>query len=300
MLLGKSRKNKDLFWLIVFLLPNTVLYSMYTIYPAVRTAISSFADWTGFQRFGEFCGLANYIELFHDRTFFSSMKATFLFMLIVVPTRFLISLGFGLLLNWKKCKGKAFFRTLLFFPVVTTGAIIGTVMKMIFDPKYGPINIVFSSLGFMERTKGLLASFDTVLFTSGMIWVWKWMGMSLVYWIASLQSIPDELYEAARIDGASGLQTFFRITAPLLKQFAFIILVLTLGDSLRVFDLMLTLTNGGPFYATETIELFIYHTAFTDRIPRLGYASAAATVFALIFVAVSVLQSLINRREKEL
>lgn len=298
MTLNKSYKKRNLFWIVLFLLPNTILYTMYTIYPAIQTAFSSFLDWNGFQRVGEFCGFENYVTLFHDTTFFSSLKATFGFMLFVVPLRFLISLGFALLLNWKKCKGRSFFRTLLFLPVVTTGAIIGTVMKMIFDPKYGPINIVLSSLGLMEQSKGLLASFDTALVTGGVIWVWKWMGMSLIYWIASLQSIPDELYEAAKIDGASSLQSFFSITAPLLKQFAAIILVLTIGDSLRVFDLMLTLTNGGPFYATETIELFIYHTAFTDRVPRLGYASAAATIFALFFVAVSILQSFVKKKER--
>ncbi len=294
--LNNSYKKRNLVWIVIFLLPNTILYFMYTIYPAIQTAVSSFMDWNGFQRAGVFCGFDNYKELLHDDIFFKSLKATFTFMLIVVPLRFLISLGFGLLLNWKNCKGRSFFRTMLFLPVVTTGAIIGTVMKMIFDPKYGPVNIVMSALGLMERSKGLLASFDSALLTGGLIWVWKWMGMSLIYWIASLQSIPDELYEAAKIDGASSTQTFFRITAPLLKSFAGIILVLTIGDSLRVFDLMLTLTNGGPFYATETIELFIYHTAFTDKVPRLGYASAAATIFALFFVVVSILQSFVKRR----
>ena len=125
------------------------------------------------------------------------------------------------------------------------------------------------------------------------------MGMSLIYWIASLQSIPTELYEAAIVDGASPIQTFKRITAPLLKPFAGIILVLTIGDSLRVFDLMLTLTDGGPFYATETIELFIYHTAFADRVPRLGYASAAATLFAAIFVVITLCQNIISNITKK-
>ena len=235
----------------------------------------------------------------HDAVFFSSLKATFKFMLIAVPARFLISLGFALLLNWRNCKGKTFFRTLLFLPVVTTGAIIGTIMKMIFDPKFGPVNIVLTKIGMLPDGFGLLANFNTVLATSALIWTWKWMGMSLIYWIASLQSIPTELYEAATVDGASPLQTFRMITAPLLKPFAGIILVLTIGDSLRVFDLMLTLTNGGPFYATETIELFIYHTAFADRVPRLGYASAAATVFAAIFVVVTLVQNFIKKSPKK-
>lgn len=289
---AKLRKTKlPVFWILLFLLPNTILYFMYTIYPAIATAWYSLLDWTAFQRSGRFIGLKNYVELLHDDIFFSSIKATFKFMLFAVPGRFLISMGFALLLNWKKCKGKTFFRTLLFLPVVTTGAIIGTIMKMIFDPKFGPFSIILSSLGLIPEGFGLLANFNTALGTAAFIWTWKWMGMSLIYWIASLQSIPTELYEAATVDGASALQTFRMITAPLLKPFAAIIFVLTLGDSLRVFDLMLTLTNGGPFFASETIELFIYHTAFADRVPRLGYSSAAATVFALIFVVVTLIQN---------
>lgn len=299
MVLKKSNNRQTVFWIIVFLLPNTILYSVYTIYPALATAWYSLLDWTAFQRAGRFIGIRNYIELMHDTVFFSSLKATFKFMIVAVPARFLISLCFALLLNWRNCKGKTFFRTLLFLPVVTTGAIIGTIMKMIFDPKFGPVNIILTKIGVLSEKFGLLSNFSTALATSASIWTWKWMGMSLIYWIASLQSIPTELYEAATIDGASPLQTFRMITAPLLKPFAGIILILTIGDSLRVFDLMLTLTNGGPFYATETIELFIYHTAFVDRVPRLGYASAAATVFAAIFVIVTLIQNFIKKSPEE-
>lgn len=301
MLLKKNRttNSQTAFWIIIFLLPNTILYSMYTIFPALSTAWYSLLDWTAFQREGRFIGFANYVELLNDDVFLSSLKATFTFMLFAVPARFLLSLGFALLLNWKKMKGRTFFRTLLFLPVVTTGAIIGTIMKMVFDPKFGPVNIVLTKLGLLEAGFSLLGNFDTALATSALIWTWKWMGMSLIYWIASLQSIPDELYEAATVDGASAFQTFKTITAPLLKPFAGIILVLTIGDSLRVFDLMLTLTNGGPFFATETIELFIYHTAFSGRVPRLGYASAAATLFSLIFVVVTLIQNFTKKNSME-
>lgn len=291
-------KQKNLFWIIIFLLPNTVLYFTYTILPAVMTAYFSLLDWNGFQASGTFYGLKNYIDLFQDPVFFQSLKATFLFMVFVIPLRFAVSLGFGLLLNQKTCKFRSFFRTLLFLPVVTTGAIIGTIMIMIFDPSHGPVNIVLEKLGLLSAGKNLLGSYNTALYAAGSIWTWKWMGMSLIYWIASLQSIPDELYEAATIDGATPFQTFKCITAPLLKPFAVIILILTMSDSLRVFDLMLTLTNGGPFYSTETIELFIYHTAFTDRVPRLGYASSAATIFALIFCLITACQSLIKKKNR--
>ena len=297
MLKTASNKKQTAFWIIIFLAPNTILYLMYTVYPTIATAWYSLLDWNGFQRVGTFYGLENYRELFTDPAFFKSMRATFLFMLIVVPLRFITSLGFGLLLNWKRMIARSTFRTLLFLPVVTTGAIIGTVMKMIFDPKYGPINIVFESLQLLDPGKSLLGSFNTALFAAGVIWTWKWMGMSLIYWTASLQSIPDDLYEAAKIDGASPLQSFRHITTPLLLPFAFIIFILTVSDSLRVFDLMLTLTGGGPFYSTETIELLIYRLAFSDRVPRTGYASAVATIFALIFVILTSVRAFFSKKK---
>ena len=123
----------------------------------------------------------------------------------------------------------------------------------------------------MALLKGIsfLGNATTALGTSAVIWIWKWTGTSLIYWLASLQSIPHELYEAAVIDGAGAWQKFRFITAPLLIPFGAIILILTIGDAMRVFDLMLTLTGGGPFYRTEVMELFIYRQAFASSVPRI-------------------------------
>ena len=224
MIIG-GKKHHEVLWIALFLLPNTLLYTIYTIAPAVMTAIYSLFDWNGFQASGTFYGIRNSIELFHDNVFFQSLKATFLFMLVVVPLRFLISLGFGLLLNSSACKFRSFFRTLLFLPVVTTGAIIGTIMIMIFDPSHGPVNIVLEKLGMLASGTNLLGSFDTALYTSGVIWTWKWMGMSLIYWIASLQSIPSELYEAAKIDGCGPFRIYWSVILPNCKSIIIYIII---------------------------------------------------------------------------
>jgi multiple sugar transport system permease protein len=277
-------------WIYTFLAPTIVLYGMYTIWPMVATLYYSLLDWNGFQRSGTFHALGNYIELFQDELFFNSLKVTFTFIVIVVPLRFLLSLGIGLLLNWSKFRFRSFFRTLIFIPVVTTSAIIGTIMNMVFDPAKGPVNLFLGSLGLISDQMYFLGSAQTALVTTGIIWGWKWLGTTLIYWIASLQSIPLELYEAAKIDGAGPIRSFRNITIPLLYPFAIIIFILTLSDAMRVFDLMLTLTGGGPFFRTEVIELFIYRWAFSSSIPRLGYASAAATMFGLFFVVITLLQ----------
>jgi multiple sugar transport system permease protein len=276
-------------------MPTIILYGMYTIWPLLATFYYSFLEWTGFQRSGTFCGLENYQALFSDPLFFNSMKVTLQFTVLVVPLRFLLSLAVGLLLNWNAMKAKSAFRTLIFIPVVTTSAIIGTIMNMVFDPAKGPVNLFLTSLGFLDKQVFFLGNADTALLTAGMIWVWKWLGISLIYWIASLQSIPEELYEAARIDGAGPIKSFLHITAPLLVPFAAIIFILTLSDSFRVFDLMLTLTGGGPFFKTEAIELFIYRWAFGASVPDIGYASSAASIFGLLFICITAIQVLTNK-----
>lgn len=277
-------------------MPTIILYGMYTIFPMFATLWYSLLDWTGFSASGTFVGLANYKELFHDDLFWNSMKNTFLFLVYAVPGRFLISLVLALILTSKICPCRSLYRTMIFIPVVTTGAIIGTIMNMIFDPNNGPVNLILEKTGILHESIFFLGNASTALITSAFIWIWKWVGTSLIYWIASLQSILDELYEAATIDGAGTLQKFRSITAPLLVPFGGVILVLTISDALRVFDLMLTLTGGGPFYRTEVMELFIYRHAFASSVPRIGYASAAATVFGLLFIIVTLLQKTFSRR----
>lgn len=279
-------------WIYLFLAPTLILFTMYTLYPIGATVWYSLTNMRSFtSKNVRFVGLANYLLLFQDKQFLNSLRVTGLFMLIVVPARFLLSLALALLLNWKRCKWKTFFRTIFFLPVLTTSAIIGVVFIMLLDPTMGPVNVILEQLGLTEwASLSLLGTASTALGTAGVIWVWKWLGNSLIYWVASLQSIPEELYEAAKIDGANSWQTFKSIVTPLLLPFAAIILVLTVSDAIRVFNLMLTLTNGGPFYATETVEVFIYRHAFQSTSPRMAYASAAATIFGLFFMVIVIAQ----------
>lgn len=290
------KKKVPLGWIWLFLAPTIILYGIYTIYPIITTVRYSFMDWSGFSLNGEFVGLENYVELFQDELFWNAMKNTFLFLFYAVPGRFLLSFLLALVLTALITPLKALFRTMIFIPVVTTGAIIGTIMTMIFDPGNGPINLILMKLNIIPEGITFLGNADTALGTSAVIWVWKWAGTSLIYWIAALQSIPNELYEAATIDGAGIWGKFKAITLPLLIPYAAIIFVLTLSDAMKVFDLMLTLTGGGPFFRTEVIELFIYRHAFTS-FPRIGYASAAATIFGLIFVVITLLQAIPKRKK---
>lgn len=265
---------------------------MYTLWPIGATIWYSLTNMRSFtSKNVQFIGLANYVSLFKDEQFLNSMKVTGKFLLMVVPARFILSLLLALVLNWNRCKGKTFFRTMFFLPVLTTSAVIGVVFIMLMDPTMGPFNAIMRLLGMEQWANvSLLGTSSTALATAGVIWVWKWLGNSLIYWIASLQSIPEELYEAAKIDGANSWQIFKSIMTPLLMPFAAIIMVLTISDAIRVFNLMLTLTNGGPYYTTETVEVFIYRHAFQATSPRMGFASAAATIFGVFFMVIVVAQ----------
>ena len=275
----------------LFLTPMLVLYLLFTLYPIISSFYISLLNWNGFTREAEFIGLANYAEVVADPLFWASFANTFGFMIITVPIRVTLALIFALILNDKRLPLAGVFRTALFLPVVTTTAIIGIVMTFIFDPVGGPVNQALLDLGAVTRPVNFLGSSSTALYTAMGIHVWKWFGVTLVYWLAALQTIPPDLYEAAEVDGANTVQIFRHITVPLLVPFGIIIFLITAIDTLRVFDLILTLTGGGPFLKTEVVEVYIYRWAFNSSIPRLGYASAAAIFFGLATLGMAILQA---------
>ncbi len=279
-------------WIYLFLLPTVILYTLYTLWPIAASYWYSLLDWNGFDRQRTFVGLANYREVAQDPFFWQAFRHTFLFMAITVPVRVGLALVAAVLLNNRHLPFANLFRTALFLPVVTTTAIVGVVMGFIFAPVGGPINQLLLSANLVDRPVDFLGNSSTALYTAMGIHVWKWFGVTLVYWLASLQTISEELYEAARVDGAAGWQVFRDITMPLLKPFAVIIVTLTAIDTLQVFDLILTMTGGGPFFSTEVVETYIYRQAFASSVPRLGYASAIAVVFGLATLLIALVQLL--------
>lgn len=279
-------------WIYLFILPTAVLYGMYTLWPITASYWYSLLDWNGFESSGNYVGLANYREILRDSYFWNALGNTFLFAVVTVPIRVSLALGIAIMLNNRSLPFSGLFRTAFFLPVVTTTAIIGIIMTFVFDPVGGPMNTLLLKAGLVDRPVNFLADSDTAIYTVMGVHIWKWFGVTLIYWLAALQTIPQDLYEAARVDGANARQLFRGITLPLLTPFLIIIVTLTFLDTLEIFDLMLTMTNGGPFYSTEVIDIFIYRQAFASPVPRLGYASAAAVVFGLATLALALIQIL--------
>ncbi|MGH3655264.1 MAG: carbohydrate ABC transporter permease, partial [Micromonosporaceae bacterium] len=203
-----------------------------------------------------------------------------------------LALGAALVLNNPRLPFAKLFRTALFIPVVATTAIVGIVAGFVFDPGGGPVNTFLATIGLIDEPIDFLGSPDTALWTVMGVHVWKWLGITLIYWLAALQTIPLELYEAAQVDGASRWSMLRHITLPLLKPFTIVIVLLTATETLQVFDLVLTMTGGGPYFATNVTEVYIYQLAFATSSPRLGYGAAVGVLFGLVTLVLAVVQAI--------
>ncbi len=279
-------------WCYIFMLPALVLIVMFSFYPIVASWYYSLLDWSGIGGDRTFIGLDNYREIVKDPFFWDAFRRSFYFMFATVPFEVGFSLIVAVILNDRALRFGAVFRTFFFIPVVTTTAIMSIVMSFVFGAFNGPVNGALIWLNILDRPIDWLGDPDTALWTMALIGVWKWFGQPMIYWLAALQTIPQDLYEAARVDGANSRQLFRGITLQLLVPFLIIIVTLTFLDTLEIFDLMLTMTGGGPFYSTEVIDIFIYRQAFASAVPRLGYASAAAVVFGLATLGLALIQIL--------
>ncbi len=289
----KRRQRQINLWCWLFLAPAVFLYVMFQGYPIFMGFFYSLLDWSGLSSNAVLVGLDNYKELLKDPLFFNAIKNTFLYILMTVPLLLTFSLGLAYLFNsiLKKCV--TLYRTVFFLPVITTTSIVGIIMMFIFGGT-GAVNQLLALFG--VNGVNWLGNKDTALLVVALVGCWKDVGTYMIYWLAALQSVPQDVYEAARIDGAGRWKTFSRVVFPIILPIGGVIAVLCVISSLKVFDLVQTMTNGGPFYATDVAATFVYRTAYagSNGMPRLGYASAAAIVFGLIVIVIGVSGNLVK------
>jgi len=282
-------------WCYVFMVPAAVLAGLFTFYPMVMSWYYSFLDWTGITVERTFIGWGNYRELIRDPMFWGAFGRSFIFMLVGTPVQVGIALLVAIALNNQSRRLSAAFRTLFFLPTVTTVAIVGVVMTSVLSVYHGPANTVLQKLHLIGAPVDFLGDPKLALWTVLGVQVWKNVGITMIYWLASLQTVPQEFYEAARVDGAGRRQILTNITIPLLLPFAVIIIVLTANSNLHAFAIVQSMTRGGPYFSTQVIEVFIYQTAFvstdTGGSPRLGYASAAGCLFGIATLFIALIQA---------
>ncbi|GAB2599583.1 carbohydrate ABC transporter permease [Pseudactinotalea suaedae] len=281
---GPPRGRRVSRWVYVFVLPTLVLFGMYTIWPSVSSIFYSMLEWRGLGVDRTFTGLANYERAFSDPLFWGSVRVTVLVIVVTVPIRLAAALLLAIMLNNPRLPLARLLRTAFFIPVVATTAIVGIVMGFVLDPSSGPVNAALELVGM--PAVDFLGSSDTALSSVMVVHVWKWLGITMIYWLAALQTVPVDLYEAAAIDGAGAWRRFTHITMPLLVPFVVIIGMLTVVETMQIFDLVLTMTGGGPFFSTLVTEVYIYQQAFAASNPNLGYAAALGVLFGVFTVLV--------------
>lgn len=276
--------------LAVLLLPSLIGMSAFYILPVLSSLVLSFTEWDLLTPI-RWIGLGNYLAVLQDAAVQQALRNTVLFILGYLPSVVALGLGLALLLN-RQLKGRTIFRAIYFVPVVTSWVAVALIWKWLLNPQYGLINFGLSLLGI----KGPGWLFDPNWAMAGVIMtsVWKDIGFVTVIYLAGLQDIPENLFEAADLDGASPWQRFWTVTWPMLAPTTFFVTTISLISSFQVFDQVWIMTQGGPVGATSTMVELIYKNAFSYS--KMGYASAISWVlFAFIF-AVTLAQNVLQKR----
>lgn len=286
-------------WCYLFILPFVVFFGAFTIWPLVGTLIYSFSHVNGMGLIDRFMGLKNYISLFSDSTFLLSVVNTVFFAVVNTLIKLPLALFLAILLTRRWLRGKTFLRTGFFLPLVIPSAIVGMIFTFILNPANGALNSILVQLNLVSHPINFQGSRWLGMMTIVVISVWGILGQYMIYWMAALQSVPDEVYEAAEIDGANEWQKLVYVTLPIIRPVATIILFLALVNGLRVFDLVLTLTGGGPGSQTYVVDYYIYARAFAVSPPNYGVASAASLLFGVAtLIVISIQGYFVTRSQK--
>lgn len=289
-----SRRNIRLG--LMFLAPALIVLAIFVFYPTIRTLWNSLTD-ARINRDGTFVGLENYVNLFTSVDFWTDFKNTVIYAIAYAPLVVIVALAFALLLNRKDIHGKGFFRTVMFMPYIISLTVASIAWDFLLNPSIGIIPYWMNQL-FGIQNLDLLGNRSTALATIVLITVWKNFGYFMVIFLAGLQGISPELYEASSLDGANAWQKFWYITLPALRPTFNYIIIFGLIGSFQVFDQVFIMTSGGPNRSTETIVYRIYTEAFGNG--KLGYASALSFVLMIMTLIIGIIQLVTNsKHEKE-
>jgi len=275
--LRQMRKNWSAY---LFLAPGLIHFLVFTVFAVTFAFYISFHDWNIIKPDKPFVGLDNYVRLFHDPRFVRAVTNTLTF-LVGVPLGLMAGLSVALLLN-TKVRGQAIYRTLFYIPVVTPLVVSSIIWKWVYQGDYGLLNYYLLKFGLIEHKIVWLADPNLALPALIIMMIWGGTGGTMVIYLAGLQSIPEEMYDAAKVDGASTLQRLLYITIPLLRPTTFFLLITSVIGTFQIFTEVYIMTNGGPLNRTTTIGYYLYTNAFREL--DMGYATAMAFVlFAMIF-----------------
>lgn len=269
----------------MYLAPATILIFIMSFWPIIQAIITSFK--TGSSANMQWANplTYNYTRMFQDAVFKRSIGNTFLYLIIEVPIMLVLAILLAQLLNNKHLKFKGLFRTCVFLPCATSLVSYALIFKSLFATQ-GLINTILVKLGILENNFNFLGTGWSAKIIIIVALIWRWTGYNMVFFLAGLQNIEYSVYEAAKIDGASGWKTFWSITVPLLRPTIVMTAIMSINGTLQLFDESVNLTKGGPANATITMSHYIYNGSFGEGVANFGYASAMSVI---VFIMVAIL-----------
>jgi multiple sugar transport system permease protein len=284
--------------------PTLVLFLVFMVFPIGFVFYTSLLNWNGITSVfsAKFIGLDNYERLIHDTIWWDAVRNTVLYAVIKLLVELPIALLLALALN-TGLRGATFFRTAGFLPVVTSIAVVSLAFTFFFSPQGGAFNKILMQIGLIERPIAFLGERTTAFWTVTGVAIWHDLGINMVFFLAALQTVPRDLYDAAKVDGAGAKDRFFSITIPAIRPMIAVIITLSMAGSLKVFDYFAVMTGGGPGFSTTTMVLYMFrYTSFgggglsgATSVPEVGYGSAIAIGLGFIIFAAVLVQQWINR-----
>lgn len=279
-----NKKHSLIGW--SFLAPAVILITIMNFYPMIQALFLSFQKGKGNAL--AWGGLFNYERMFSDKVFLQSMVNCFLYLVIQVPIMLVLALVLASLLNCRDIRMKGIFRTAIFLPCATSLVSYATIFRSLFATD-GLINTILVGMGILDSRYDFLGHGTSARIVIILALVWRWTGYNMVFYLAGLQNIDQQVYEAARIDGASAWKSFWKITVPLLKPTILLTLIMSTNGTLQLFDESVNLTGGGPANATITMSHYIYNTSF-KFVPNFGYAAAMSYLILFMVVVLTFIQ----------
>lgn len=284
---GSKKARKDFLTGMGFILPSLLGFLIFTFIPVVISLCLSFTSWNFMEGIEgiKFNGLANYIRLFSDEWFLNSYKNNIIFTAVTVPVLIALGLVMATIIN-KYIYGGGVVRTMIFIPYIASVVAVCTVWMVLLQPSYGPVNEFLRSIG-IANPPGWLADFKWSLPSIMIIYVWQQVGYYSIVFLAGLKGLPEDVYEAAKVDGASSIRQFISLTVPLISPTTFFLTIMGIIGSFKVFDQISVLTQGGPGSSSSVMAYYVYRTAFDYF--EMGYANTLAwALFVLVFLVTLV------------
>ena len=289
------RRLGNVLTIILFLLPSLILFVVFVLLPVVQAAHYSLYNWNGLDTLSDYIGLKNYQTLLKDKVFVQAVENNFLIAVLSLVIQLPAAIALALLVN-RKLPGRTFFRTVFFLPYVLAPVVVALIWSFIYNPSNGLIAGLYHQFDPGGTPPALLADRHLVLYALFAAITWEFFGFHLVLYLAGLQNIPEEVIEAARVDGASPWQVIRHITLPLLGSTIRLSVFLSILGSLQYFDLVYVMTNGGPVNASQVMATYQIHFGLQSF--KLGYGSAVGVVmFALCLIFALLYQRLIMRQD---